>query len=471
MGFIRGNETLTVTNTYLFGTLRYAITSGAHLGLIMPATIKRNYMNKKGTRFTYFPILAGAALLLSISAILDVVLLALSFVEYIVALLVSPFGALLYPLTQREDSINTALHALEWVVPVFEIQKLDTYIELPGEPCAKNGECGTVITLGGYREVDWACDNCIAFIRKLKELNAGPGILDKINVRGHVVSEYCPVAWKAPRLIEIGGLKNLMKKDFQVFRTYDTKLFKWKRVFVRFRNPENQYQLQYELYRHRTERLKYAMENQEEFVALKSFSVSAKDWNKLHKSGFNNQNRQFIKLAGSAMLLGIQAIVGLLQIERNNNVTFKALAILVSTQLAWFQVISEVLLADVPREIITKDYFDRVSSARARAIRYVDNGDEQCVFSRQSLSWYVANTLTGSGVAKPVLPIELLLNANRLVTKEHVYNFSLTGITVWRHKILYDEEDAEADVKVEASAEYWPCRGIQNFEKGHNLIC
>lgn len=446
------------------------MSTAAHLLLIMPGTIKRNYLNGKGSKLIYYPIVSAFSLLLLISAFFDIMLQALVCVEYIVALFLSPLCAFVYPLTQREDCINTVFHALETVFPKFEIQKLDTIAELDVEPCRKNGSCGKVISLGGYREVDWACDNCIALIKKLKELKAAPSVLDKVNVRGYVVSEYCPLLWQSSRIIEKDGFKNLRTRKFLIMRTYDTSLFKWKRVYVRARAPDRKNDLLYELHRHRTEVLTCTVKKQEDFIALKSFSVAAKDWNKLYRNGYNNQNRQFVKLVGSGLLLGIQAAVGLLQIEKNNSTTLKALAILVSTQLAWFQVVSEVLLADVPLENITEANFERVSTARARAIRYVDTGDQQSVFSGAALSWYTNNTLTGSSEAKPVLPIELLLNANRLVTNEHVYNFSCTGITIYRHNIVPDQEAAGKEAQVALAKEYWTCTGSEGFTEPSFLV-
>lgn len=122
---------------------------------------------------------------------------------------------------------------------------------------------------------------------------------------------------------------------------------------------------------------------------------------------------------GPIVLLGFQLASDHLQIHRS---TLNVIVVSVTTQIAWLKVVRGVFLTFVPNGVIDASCFQRVSSARARAIRYVDLGDRQGLFSGENFSWSSSDTLTGRERASAVSPFELLLNANRLVTESSVYN-------------------------------------------------
>lgn len=469
MGLARGSETLSLHNTYIFVRLQRVIAVATHAILFMPDPTTRSTATKNpviSPDLRYYITAAYASVLILFSTVLDVTLFICTAIELCIVLLISPIGALLYPLTRREDSINTLLSAIESVFVGLEIQKLNTvaYIDYQVGLCEDTNKCGEVVSFLHFRVVRKACRNCCSLVVKLQELNVDRGKFSHVTVRNGSVWEYCPLTHISSRVIDEEGLKSLRRKQFRVLQTYDTRQFKWKCVFVASSEARAD-QLTYKMSGVRTEQLTTVIKTEEEYTALKSFSVASKDWNRLSSKHYNHQTRQFIKVAGPAVLLVMQMTVGLLQLDDENNVTLNSLAILITCQLLWFQVLSEVLLADVPGEVIEESNFERVSVARARAIRYVDNGDQDGVFSNENLSWGTGITFIGNGMAKAVLPIELLLNANRFVSTDELYNFSQTGITVYKQSISTDVEEGSVFAKVNSLKEYTDCRQLSRLPK------
>lgn len=478
MGFLTGDETISIHNTYFFSKLHHVLNMVIHVFLVMPGTIVRNrhYERQRATNSTFYLNISVIFLLHIISTVLDALLFSLHLAEFVFALCLSPIGILLYPIMNREDAINTMLNAVETVFPRLCFEKLDTVIQLSVPRCDGRGNCGRLVTMGRYREVDWACENCCAFLQRLKELNTEPHVLGNVNIRGRVVSEYCALTRLKERLISKKGLANLMTTEYLLFSTFDVTQRKWKRVFVIARNESIRAStVTYVKRDFRTGRIELSAGDcsSVEYGALKSFASVAPQWNRLKRSRYNRRTRNVIQVIVPVALIALLGAANVALASFNGaSSPLKALAIVLGAQIAWFEIVSEAVLLGIPDQRVSGGDFRRIGTKRARAIRYVDLGDRDGLFSAEGMSWKseIAGALVGNGTGIGVLPIELLLNANKIVTSKFVYDFSASARVGVRRTVSVERVGNTDVARVHGGGEEDDCDGFGLKEKGQFLV-
>lgn len=140
MTLVRGEEKISVDNTYIITPLHRLFTTLIHALLVFPGTVRRNFENGRGKQIDFSLKLAVSFLIIWFANIADIIFFVLSAFEFLLFLLVSPFGFVLYKSSNREDAINTIVNVYDSIFPNSSSPSLTTTVQQRVRHCTRNGK-------------------------------------------------------------------------------------------------------------------------------------------------------------------------------------------------------------------------------------------------------------------------------------------------------------------------------------------
>lgn len=450
MGKIRGgirDGTMikTIWESYFANGICHHIRAIFHMLYVLAQTFDRNRRNE--TSFTAYVGTAAIWLaILTVSPIqylndaLNVLLNAMELIVEIVSAIV------MIPLTRttyRTEHVNTVLFHVESLTGI-EFQKTIyevSYQPRKGRICTETveGQCFQRYRLGSYWEVDFSCAGCLQDFSWYKEHAAVSEGFEHLSVRGTIVSELTNIFCRRSKLGT--WLEKQNTNGVIVYRECDVRRYLWKVVKVTRQTVNNSDEtgitVAYKLKDLRTDILQLTVPwNVDNVRIVQSYCEVCELQNKYIHFNKTRNDILYLKAVVSLLLFVAQLVVEITNNLVQNSIT-PSLLTFVIVQIAWLQVISDLILNDEGSVELDNRSMRKISVNRMCSIFYLAHGDQDRKYDGSNCSWMKA-AQSGDFDLMPIHPLECLLGGDHLVTALGAWSLNRSGAAIEKREVSSD---------------------------------